>query len=160
MMMTILFAVFIGAVALGLFVLVRAGLVIPAGIVAFLAFLALLFLFDMQSPRHEIESLRSEISALRSEIRNMNNPAVLAGVCLAGASVLVGLVFFGVYGLMIIQAKIRRADRQERTERGGRYLPRRAQAVHQIPECERPESAKALEYRHDEDRYAVMPYQY
>lgn len=159
-MTMILLLCLVAGASLGIFALVRGGQIIPAGIVGFLAFLALLMLFDMQSPQHEIESLKSEIESLKEQIHDLDNPATLAGVCLAGAAGIVALVFFGVYGLMIIQAKIRRADRQERTERGGRYLYQGAQAVHQLPECERPESAKALEYRHDEDRYAVMPYQY
>lgn len=139
-------------------VLIRSSEYFTAGFLAVLMIAGLMLFAGACSPDGQTEALRSEISDLKSQIETLkdmaNNPAYLAGICLAGAAGIVALIFFGIYGLLIVQAKIRMA---EKTGRSGRYLPQGAHAVHQVPDC--PEPAKAVPEYSQHDRYAVTQYQ-
>jgi hypothetical protein len=152
---------FVAGCLAGFASLIRAGEFFAAGFLAVLFVVALMLFSSVASPGGQFDALKSEIADLKSQIETLkdmaNNPAYLAGICLTGASALAALVFCGVYGLMIIQAKIRRTERQEQAERAG-YLSQGAgrQALVCRPE---PEPVKSLPEYQDDNRYAVMPYQ-
>ena len=106
---------FVCGVLAGLAAAVKAGQYAGAGVLAVLLIAGLLLFASAYSPDNQSAAIREEIAELKSEIEtlkiNTDNPAELAAVCLFGAALLVGLVFFGIYGLMIIQHKIRRSEK-------------------------------------------------
>ena len=117
----------------GIAVLVKSGEFIPAGIIAVLMITGLLLFASAYTPNGQLDSLKAEIVSLKNQIETMkdiaNNPAYLVGICMVGASCLVALVFFGVYGLLIIQAKIRHSERESVKA----ISQRQSEPVQQIP---------------------------
>lgn len=104
----------------GIAVCIKEGQFVPAGIVGVLLVAGLLLFSSAYSPHadqaEKINDLRKEILSLKEEMKNLNpnNPAELAAVCLVGACALVAAVFFGIYGLVYLQAVIRRAEHADR----------------------------------------------
>lgn len=132
----------------GLAVMIRSAQYAGAGILAVLMIVGIMLCASAIPERNpKVDILKSEIADLRAKIELIqdmaNNPAYLVGFCMLGASVLVGLVFGGVY--FLIRLNFRHREKMCAYQADMQYPPVR---IWELPEEQKEHQiVHAIDYR-------------